>query len=83
MLRCAHFIFIICCLPISYNYIINFKYLTFLVFYSYSEAVIEYSAAVDLQPENYIFLNNRGNAFAEMNKLDTAIADYDRCIQLA
>lgn len=48
----------------------------------YSEAVVNYSRAITLDPENERIYNHRGLAYKKLRKYDQAIDDYSRAISI-
>jgi tetratricopeptide (TPR) repeat protein len=47
----------------------------------YLEAVSDYSASLQLQPNNIKSLNNRGYCFAKLAQFQKAVADYSQVLQ--
>ena len=46
----------------------------------YSDSIGLFSALLTEQPDHKIFLASRGSAFLRLNRLDEALADFDRAI---
>ena len=48
----------------------------------YDKAIVHYTAAIDLNPENANAYNNRGVAYKNKGEIDAAIQDYNKAIDL-
>ena len=48
----------------------------------YDEAIVEYTKAIELEPQLAIVYNSRGLAYHMKGELDKAIADFDKAIEL-
>ena len=48
----------------------------------YTEAVKEYTKAIELNPEYFEAYGNRGNAYADLGRYKEAIRDYNKVIEL-
>lgn len=48
----------------------------------YDEAIESYTRAIELNPKDYSFFNNRGVAFHAKGELENAIADYTKAVEL-
>lgn len=46
-------------------------------------AVIDYTSALKLSPDDALILANRANAYRELGELDKALSDIDRALSLA
>lgn len=49
---------------------------------NFQGAIEDYTRAIQLNPNDAIAYNNRGNAYLDLNSPQTAIADYNRAIQI-
>lgn len=48
----------------------------------YEEAISSYNEAIKLKPDFFVPLNNRGEVYTRLGKLDNAIADFEAAIKL-
>ena len=48
----------------------------------YQEAIEHYTEAIQLDPNNALAYNNRGNAYLSLGQYQRAIQDYDKAIQI-
>jgi tetratricopeptide (TPR) repeat protein len=48
----------------------------------WDQAIIEYTAAIEIDPENAQAYANRGAAFAEQSKYDLSLVDYNKALEL-
>lgn len=48
----------------------------------YDEAIKSYTEAIELNPKDYSFFNNRGVTFHARGELENAIADYTKAVEL-
>lgn len=48
----------------------------------YEKAIVEYSAAIELNPKDAAFHNNRGNAFYMLKRYEEAVDDYNNALSL-
>lgn len=49
----------------------------------YESAIKEFTTAIDLEPENFKFYSNRSAVYAAKGDFDKALADGQKCIELA
>lgn len=47
------------------------------------KAAASYTKAIKAEPENHVFYSNRAQAFLKISKVNRALEDADRCIELA
>jgi tetratricopeptide (TPR) repeat protein len=50
--------------------------------WKYDRAIVRFSKAIKLNPDDYIAYKNRGNAYYKKKLYDLAIADYNKAIKL-
>ncbi|RKH68964.1 tetratricopeptide repeat protein [Corallococcus aberystwythensis] len=50
---------------------------------SYEDALLNYSAAIEMDPHYSEYFNERGSVFLRMNRMDEAVADYLHAIELS
>jgi len=48
----------------------------------FQDAVDAFTKAIEINPNDNVFYSNRSGAYASMNKLDEALEDAVKCIQL-
>ena len=48
----------------------------------YNEAIQDYSNAIELDPKNSSYLNNRGDVLYNLKRYEEAIQDYSKAIEL-
>jgi tetratricopeptide (TPR) repeat protein len=49
----------------------------------YDQAIASYNEAIKLKPDFFVPLNNRGEVYTRLGKLDNAIADFEAAIKLS
>lgn len=49
---------------------------------NYEQAIEDFTKSIELNPNDEVALNNRGNVYLSIGELDQAINDYDRAISL-
>lgn len=68
--------------PLTTSYVLNNLCVAYAQIELFHEAIEHCEQALKMDPRDWRFLNNRGNAYMGLGKLDEAIADYRSALEI-